>query len=73
MLITLRNNRKEMQLILKLEFSANILKIKIYPQFIIVNMSKEIITFKIKEDQITYPQITLSNLNLDFKDCEEKA
>lgn len=63
MLITLRNNRKEMQLILKLEFSANILKLKVYPQFVILNMSKEIVTFRIKEDQITYPQITLPGLN----------
>ena len=72
MLVTLRNNRKEMQLMLKLEFSANILKLKLYPQFIILNMSKEIITFRIKEDQITYPQITLSSLNLDFRDEAEQ-
>jgi hypothetical protein len=36
-------------------------------------MTKEVIIFKIKEDQITYPQITLPNLKVEPKEFESKV
>ena len=46
----------------------NILKIKIYPEIVFVNMTKQTILFEIKEDQITYPQICLKRVeNIEDK------
>lgn len=68
-LITLRNGKQyEIQMVLCLKFTDNIMKIVIYPQYIFANLTSLFMNFRVKEENVTYHQVKLPSLRIDERD-----
>jgi hypothetical protein len=68
-LITLRNGKQlEIQMVLCLKFTDNIMKIVIYPQYVFANLTSIFMNFRVKEENVTYHQVKLASLRASEKD-----
>lgn len=62
-LLCLNDGKKEMQIILEINLTENILQIMLYPQCIFINMTSMDIEFNVHEEKYFYPTVKLSSPN----------